>query len=151
MTAPVSLFDVIAYVETKNCPPLMRFEPATYARVASGAWTPLLDKIAQFNQCSQSTARMIYSTSWGAAQLMGFNLYDLGYEQPVVDFAADPIAQAAMFDKFVWTKGISSDVHTLATVPAARRFFARVYNGDTDAYEPLIVQALEHFGIEVTK
>lgn len=148
---PVNLFDVIGYVETKNTPRALRFEPATYARVASGAWTPLLDTIARINQCSQSTARMIYSTSWGAAQLMGFNLYDLGYTLDVVTFANDVIAQAAMFEKFITAKGIAADVNTLATVPAARKFFARVYNGDADAYEPLIVQALEHFGVEVAK
>lgn len=91
---------------------------------------------------------MIYSTSWGAAQMMGFNLYgSLEYKRPVWEFGDDQIAQVAMFELFCKQKGIEFTADALATNPADRSLFARKYNGDTEAYSAMLKMSLHHYGL----
>lgn len=150
---PVSLFDVIAWVESKNNPHAMRFEPAMYQHVTTGG--ALLNgihvAIMKANNCSNGTADMIYSTSFGATQIMGFNLYDSLYGGDVASFMYDTIAQAAAFDSFCARKQIKCTVEDIAGFPLLRAHFAKVYNGNADAYAAQIVYALQHFGIAVTQ
>lgn len=150
----VSLFDVISWVESKNNPHAMRFEPAMYTHLSQGpgAWMQsILDKITAVHSCSHGTAMMIYSTSFGATQIMGFNLYDGLYADDVASFMGDTIAQAAAFDSFCMRKQIKCTVEDIAGFPLLRSHFAKVYNGNADAYAAQIVYALQHFGIAVTQ
>jgi hypothetical protein len=82
---------------------------------------------------------------------MGFNIYDLGYTGDIAGFCSDTIAQAVMFDTFCKAKGLTHSVDDIASLPILRHDFARVYNGDADAYAAQIVYALQHFGVAVTQ
>jgi hypothetical protein len=146
----INLFDIISYVETKNNPHLIRFEPIVYANISKGfnaAQKAILESIQKIHLCSFGTAQMIYSTSWGSTQIMGFNLYGmLEYKEPVWTFGDDPIAQAAMFNLFCEKNQIDYTVNQLESSQALRRTFALKYNGDAVAYTAMIDQALTHFG-----
>ena len=148
---PVNLFDIIAWVESKNNPHAMRFEPGVYNGFTSKRLSDAWHNALAFNDCSEGTADMIYSTSFGATQIMGFNLYDGLYNGDVVKFMDDPIAQAVAFDSFCASKQIKCTVDDIAGFPVLRSHFAKVYNGDADAYAAQIVLALQHFGVKVTE
>lgn len=152
----VSLFDLIAWVETKANHKAIRFEPATYARVAALRSAPVKIIIANIQnacKCSWGTALMIYSTSWGAAQIMGFNLYgpDVNYLASVVDFCDSEVAQKFAFVKMnlqtPHLKGVTSQ--NLADSGASRLAFALAYNGSAN-YADALVEALKHFGFSVS-
>lgn len=155
-TSNVNLFDIIAWVESKNNPHAMRFEPTVYEHVEGGTFISdpadkIIANIKTIHNCSQGTACMIYSTSWGATQVMGFNLYAGLYNGTVVDFMADTIAQIGVFNAFCANKRIVCLPSDLATTPMLRSHFATVYNGDAVAYSAQIVYALLHFGFQVTQ
>lgn len=153
---PVSLFDIIAWVESKNNPHAMRFEPAVFDRIRPAMLTNnIVRRIANANACSFGTAAMIYSCSWGATQIMGFNLYAddaPAHDASVLQFMGDPIMQAAMFNAFIMRGGMACTPDELASQPILRHGFAINYNGPgaPDAYVAQIVLALQHFGIAVT-
>lgn len=149
MTA--KLYDVIARVESGDVNKqqyAMRFEPGVYARPKFVQ--DIIARIAKYNQCSQATAKMIYSTSWGACQMMGFNLYDPAFEytKSVGEFMSSPLDQQATFVRFIRRKGINYDVQSLADMPAMRRQFALTYNGSFE-YAQRIVESLRAFDYEV--
>ena len=153
-----SLFDIIAWVESKNNPHAMRFEPATFDRIRATMLNDgIVRRIAYLNACSFGTAAMIYSTSWGATQIMGFNLYadnlTTAHHMTVVDFMNDSVVQAAVFSDFCAKNGMAATVQDLAQFPVLRLHFAKLYNGPgaPEAYAAQIVYALQHFGIEVTQ
>lgn len=153
---PVSLFDVISWVESKNNPHAMRFEVAMFDKMRQDiapAQHAILDKIgaAHGKALSAWTEGMIYCTSFGATQIMGFNLYDGLYNGDVASFMSDPIAQAVAFDSFCALKQITCSVAEIAGIPILRAHFAKIYNGDADAYSAQIVYALQHFEIAVTQ
>lgn len=148
---PVSLFDVIAWVESKNNPHAMRFEPGVYTGFTSKRTSNAWRNARAFNACSDGTADMIFSTSFGATQIMGFNLYDGLFSGDVVKFMDDPVSQAVAFDAFCAQKQIKCTVDDIAGFPVLRAHFAKIYNGDADAYAAQIVYALRHFGVAVTE
>lgn len=117
---------VIAQIESGDNPQAMRFEPLVYANAAGAA---LGAKIAKIHGCSGRTAEMIYATSWGAYQIMGITLYDLGYAKTVFDFVAAPNDQRAMFDAFCASRGIAFTIDQLRDSEALRLRFATKYNG----------------------
>lgn len=148
-----SLFDVIAWVETKANSKLMRFEPSVYGNISNvrtAAQQEIIARIQSVNLCSWGTALMIYSTSFGATQIMGFNLYApemLTYED-IATYLNDPISQADTFETFVIWQGLDISPNLLASSPAERLMFARKYNG-ADSYADLIAQALTHLNYTV--
>lgn len=162
-----SLFDIIAWVESKNNPHAMRFEPTTFDRIRPNMLTDeTVRKIANIHGCSFGTAAMIYSTSFGATQIMGFNLYGmLNYQfNALVYFMNDATTgatnagvQRSIFEAFV--NKIIPDikwetvVQDMANFPVIRQHFAKLYNGPgaPDAYAAQIVLALQHFGFQVTQ
>jgi len=128
----MDLASVIAQIESGNNPHAMRFEPLVFqspfpARPA--AERSLITKIEAIHGCSLATAEMIYSTSWGAYQIMGMTLYDLGYAKPIMDFMTSPDDQLAMFNTFCTRRGIAFTVDQLRDDSAAREKFASRYNG----------------------
>jgi hypothetical protein len=153
MANPISLFDVIAWVETKGNGKLQRFEPATYAAIVASRDSEQQDIIARIqaaNLCSWNTALVIYSTSYGATQIMGFNLYGSfkPYTKDVVTFLTSESDQIDQFDVFETEKQIDMTIDVLASSPAARVRYAITYNGSV-SYAALISQALQHFGFTV--
>lgn len=148
----VNLTDVIAWVETKDNCKLFRFEPATYAKLSTAqndVQKQILSSIQKANLCSLSTALMIYSTSWGRCQLMGFNLYapQVGCVETIADVLANQThEQDTYFTKLVNWQNLVLTPQQLS-VPAERLFFARKYNG-ADSYADLIKASLTHFNLE---
>jgi hypothetical protein len=146
-----NLFDIVSYVESRSNPLAIRFEPIVYAnisKVQTEAQKAIIQNIIKIHGCSNGTAQMIYSTSWGAIQMMGFNLYgQLGYPKTVHDFQDDSIAQLDMFQKFIGQKEIAFSVSDIATDPNKKRAFATKYNGDADAYSRELDMSLHHYGV----
>ena len=69
------LLEAIAHIESNEWQYAIRFEPATYIRKMAFDKIIIQD-IIKYNKCSKETAFSIYSTSYGAWQLMGFNIYN---------------------------------------------------------------------------
>lgn len=153
----ISLFDVISWVETKQNEKAIRFEPKVFAEKSFLDHTFTASSECHAIQaahpgCSYGTARMIYSTSYGAAQVMGFNLYGrhCGYTKSIVDFMCDAIAQKDVFDKLIASMGLEHiSPAALSLSAATREHFGRVYNGNGMAYASEIVLALKHYGFTI--
>jgi hypothetical protein len=149
------LHDLIAWGETNaNCK-AFRFEPGTYGKISlarTDSQKELIAAIQLHNAISWGSALMVYSTSWGDAQLMGFNLYGpkCSYQKSVIDFLCSLDDQREMFAKFIEGDSVLNvTVDELAALPALRLEFARHYNG-ADEYTHVIEASLRHFGIPFT-
>lgn len=153
----VQLSDVIAWIESRGNPHALRFEPLVFSHLTTGAMTSehasIVNRIVRIHNCSIPTAQVIYSTSYGLYQLMGFNLYAddsvNSTDLDVVSFCASSTEQTRVFNTFVSRKLITYDPATLAFYESSRQTFARVYNGDEQAYSSQIVASLKHFGFQV--
>jgi hypothetical protein len=148
-----SLFDLIRSVESPRAHDVIRFEPLVYKRFENPAYenqhAVIMSKIKRFNQCSDATARMIFSTSWGEAQIMGFNIYDIcKFQSSIYLFLQDILQQQIAFNAFVSYREIRHRPEELADSAEKRARFARIYNGST-AYEIKLLQALRLHGLEV--
>lgn len=153
----ITLFDIISWVETKQNQKALRFEPKVFAA------KPIMDQgfadsfecqaIQKAHPgCSFGTARMIYSTSYGAVQLMGFNLYSrhIGYNKSIVDYLCNAADQRDTFARLIEGMGLSkAGPAALALSASTRLEFARKYNGAT-VYADQIVLALKHYGFAVS-
>jgi hypothetical protein len=153
MTQTIDTADVIAYVESKGDQYAFRFEPGTFATTANPhpAQIEILNRIQKIHSCSTATARVLYSSSFGLYQIMGFNLYadNSGVTGTAFAFMNDPIAQTVFFKAFLNTKGLIVTPQTLAESPQVRTHFGTVYNGNGVAYGAAIAQALRHYGFNV--
>lgn len=149
---PLTINELIRHVESRNRPSAMRFEPAVYQRITTGPLTQaemsILGRIKEQNRCSDGTARMIYSTSWGLYQIMGFNLYTTdGISGPITEYSAASSVQDATFLQFLKRNGLQDFTPgKLAEDAALRLKFSMKYNGAI-AYADALVAALAHFGI----
>lgn len=120
----------------------MRFERKTFNTITDQGTTPVLLAIQKANKCSMDTARMIYSTSWGAYQIMGFNLYGgLGVVDNIIIFLLNRERQDNAFDNFVNSKGINYAVADLKRNSASLDNYALKYNGST-AYAERVSMAI---------
>ena len=164
----IDIFDLIAQVETGASFEAFRFEEDVFARISANrtdAQKVIISAIIEAHggpsKCSWHTALSIYSSSYGAVQIMGFNLYGpvCCFKNSVLDFMRlattnDPTTadscQRVIFSHLL--KAMALDKATpenLATSPALRKAFAVEYNG-SENYAAGIVSALAHFGIPVT-
>lgn len=148
-----TLFDVISWVETKSNSIATRFEPAIYTTLTTGAMTiehkRIVSNIAAIHNCSTGTAQQIYSTSYGAVQIMGFNLYGmLNCPNTFFELLTNVGLQEKFFDDFCFKNMLTQTPTDLAANNASRLIFAMKYNGGP-AYAECISQALEHFGMIV--
>lgn len=145
-----TLFEIIAAVESNGYIGAIRFEPAVYQR-SLDSWDGDLDIVRNANNaCSKSTARMVYSSSFGAIQVMGFNLYvGCGYRSPVAEFLKNIDDQQMVFAKFLTNHNMAHFTpEMLAGNRAAREVFAKKYNGSVDYVKPLII-ALHNAGFRI--
>ncbi len=149
----MELFDLIAWIETKNNPEGIRFEPATYLRLTTGVMTPMhtviCQKIMDIHQCSLHTAQIIFCSSFGAIQLMGFNLYGTcHYDRSIVHFMTNVDDQQNVFNSFL--RAIKLDHYSITDLQSnnsARLDFSMKYNGSIAYREPMM-DALRHFGFD---
>lgn len=152
----LTMAEVVAWIESRNNAGAMRFEPATYNKFAGDvaklnkAVRDILARIQIVNRCSVHTAAMIYSTSWGAFQMMGFNVYADDGAVPISEYLASPRIQAADFVAFLKRSGLQDFTPgKLAKDQSARYKFSTKYNGSI-AYDTALCAALAHFGLTVT-
>lgn len=145
----MTLSDIIAWVETKNQPQQFRFEPDTFARWRNRTGDPILSAARRAHggegRCSWGTAAMICSTSWGAHQIMGFNLYGsaIAYPGTVLEFLSGKGQQAA-FDAFARSLGIHEITREdIVDDRAKRELVARKWNGagNIEDYAALLLKA----------
>lgn len=124
----VTLGDVIRRVESNNDPYALRFEVTVYDRMLRKVPRhPVLFVIQETNKCSSNTAGMIAATSWGAWQLMGFNVYGTGrYTRPIAQFLGSVAEQNLAAGYFLDAIGYSAD-QDFARIDVIN--FARLYNG----------------------
>jgi hypothetical protein len=150
----ISLSELIAWIESRDTTAAIRFEPATYAKFDNAAPNKvvmdILARIKSANRCSDATARMIYSTSFGAHQLMGFNIYADDFPMPIGEYLVSQSAQQARFLAFLKRAGLQDFTpDNLAKNHDSRLKFAIKYNGSI-VYEQAILQALHHFGLPLS-
>jgi hypothetical protein len=123
---------VIAQVESSTRPSAIRFEEAMFDR---GVFQiPIFNAITTANQCSKQTSQMIYCTSWGLFQIMGFNLYSptgIGLALPIQQYWWDAEMQLATFNQFCKMDRVDPATFDF-TSEATLEHFARAYNGPGD-------------------
>jgi len=95
--------DVIKTIESSNNPFAFRFEEQLYFqhRAIKTNLSKVLKRVKMLNQCSNETALMIVSTSWGFFQILGINIYGMcGYDKGIMDFLHSQDDQELVFKKF---------------------------------------------------
>lgn len=121
----------------------LRFERKTFNSITDRGTTPVLIAIARINKCSIDTARVIYSTSFGAYQIMGFNLYNgLGLTVDISTYLWDEKTQDNMYDKFVTQNDISYSVSDLKSNNEKLMRYAIRYNGSS-VYADRVLKAIK--------
>lgn len=158
MTEPQAptLFDVIAWIESRDNKNALRFEPSVFdglGKSQSISERAILDAIAAANACSFETACVLYSMSFGAVQIMAFNLYGpiCQYRKSVIEYCNSLTDQQNAFMGLVASMKIGYTPQDLGQSAQARQTFAKRYNGDSAAYAPLIIASLDHFNLPVKK
>lgn len=156
LTAPITVPDIIAHIESSGDPYAYRFEPTVYKNLSTGALTPahleIVQNIMAVHKCSQSSAMVIYSSSYGLYQIMGFNLYDANNLNCSLQFGCFMNStdwQSTFFARLLTRMGLTYSVDDLANNPNLRMHFAVTYNGSS-VYEDAIVAALQYYNIPVT-
>jgi hypothetical protein len=149
----VTLAAVVRRVESADGRALVRFEPACYQALQQGRGglyalrpTEILEHIASANLCSPDTARMIFATSWGLYQDMGFELYgELCVSPDVVPSIAQWLGDAGLQDRMFAKWCSSHGFHAEVPLPDDPHLqaFARLYNGagQVDSYVALMKKA----------
>lgn len=141
----VTLGDVIKRVESDNNPYALRFEVTVYDRMLRKVPRhPVLFVIKDANKCSDRTAGMIAATSWGAWQLMGFNVYGSGkYTRSIGEFLGSVAEQNLAAGYFLDGIGYSAS-QDFAKIDVVN--FARLYNGpgNISAYSDKLLRAAYH-------
>lgn len=114
----------------------IRYEPGIFASLAQAkSNAPLIQKIAGINACDIETAKIIFSSSFGFWQEMGFNIYSLGYDLPILQFWQSQTDQRAIYDAFIKKRSINFSWSEMLADQAKMEEFARVYNGPADISE----------------
>jgi hypothetical protein len=128
----VPLRRIVSRVESGDNFFALRFEPKVYARFTEAERkSSTLAFIAKVNRCSIETAMMIFSTSWGAYQIMGSNLYQVcSLKIEIGMFMSIRSQQLDAFDIFVQGHIADYDPETATWKSAAALLeFAAFYNG----------------------
>lgn len=126
----VSLAEVVSQIESSNFQGAMRFEPQVFARDIIPL--AILSHIANINMCDMQTAKVIYSTSWGLYQIMGFNMYNINspaYIYTIFSFFTNPDLQLKTFNWFLATNHIEYTIPQLLGDYQLLNDFALKYNG----------------------
>lgn len=144
--ADSALMRIEAMVESSNNQWATRFEPTVYQRITNQGYTPLLTTIQKVNGCSGGTARQIYSTSYGKYQMMGFNLYGLGWQKTTGEFMADTDSQDLFFALFLQDNKINFTWAQMKADQALLDTFSIHYNGST-AYSARVQQVAKELGL----
>jgi hypothetical protein len=138
-----STLSIIQRIESSGGPLdnfALRFEPRVYSGAKDGN---TLTRISARNHCTFETARVLYSMSFGAFQMMGFNLYGfLNIQIPIGEYLSRTTIQDQTFAEFCFKKHIAYTGVELRYDSQKRSHFADVYNGNAEKYSLAISQAI---------
>lgn len=154
MANSIGKFELIAQVESAMDFHALRFEPGKYASLTNGpmlkAHADIVYRIQSIHKCSLGTAQMIYCTSFGAVQIMGFNLYGkLDCSRESIDYLNTPDLQRSMFNSFLQSVDLDHySLDDMLTDVHVRKDFAIKYNGSI-AYAYAIERAAKELGLTV--
>jgi hypothetical protein len=123
-----SLSQLIAEVESADNQYAMRNEPAHKPA------DEFVSQARTYNACSLDTAHMICATSWGKYQMMGDNLYWLGYKGSVGAFLCNPETQLNFFNLYIAKRKIDYKLMEMLADNTKLLHFATLYNGNGSAY-----------------
>lgn len=148
-----NIYELLREVETGNKPRAIRFESAKFisgkfkAEIVR-AIDAIHDKANGTN--SLATAQMMYCTSFGATQIMGFNLWGAcGYGGTMFDYLGDEATQERMTLRFLETANLLQySPLALSRNKDSRLKFAKAYNGSID-YAYRLEKALQDAGFKV--
>lgn len=120
--------------ESDNNKWAVRFERKVFNRITNQQFLGQeLRNIISAHHCSADTARVIYSTSFGATQIMGFNLYGfIGYKGTIGEYLADDSMQDFATESFLVHNKINFTLSEIKLDPKKRDQFALAYNGSLD-------------------
>jgi hypothetical protein len=94
--------------------------------------------MATMANCSLPTAAVLCSCSFGAYQIMGDGLIDLGLGVSPLAYVNSPTMQDLFFNVFITKNNINYSLDDLRANPEHITAFARRYNGDVAAYSAKI-------------
>ncbi len=150
MSDSVTLFDIIAWIESRGNFWAIRFEPHIFQtwNIDADNLDDARDRCREAHNCTHETAHVIMSCSFGATQVMGFNLYSeqVGYTKSIGEFFGSRDDQQAVFYSFLNWKNLNVAPSDLLNADT-RNNFAKVYNGSIENYAPLILESLTRHGI----
>lgn len=137
-----TLSELIKAAESGGHRHAIRFEPGFAKYITESS----VDRaIAGAAPCtlSRATARNLLQTSFGFYQIMGENIYALGYRGNILDWINSDEAQFATFVKYCLSRGISFSLQEILNDPNKRAIFAKKYNGDAVAYSAHLLATYE--------
>lgn len=148
---------IVSQVESAGFAGALRFEPSVYGTIKGltndsnppTKGTELVQVVARVNRCTIETAEVLYSTSFGLYQLMGYNLYRLGLHMPVSEFLSGThgrMLQDALFAIFLSDRNINFKWNEMASDPDKLNRFAEHYNGSLAYGGRMKAIAREHYG-----
>lgn len=129
----VDLAAVVRQVETGDNPRRRRFEPGVYAwEMDIYNREGIVKNIAAINLCSLATAHVMFSESYGAYQMMGFNLW--GWPTPLIKvdelaFRTDRDLQDRAFLDFITEHRINYQLEEMLGDNSKLAHFVTVWNG----------------------
>lgn len=123
-----TISELIALVETGNNLHALRFEPD---------YQPKPEHIGLVQKrwgcyVSYSTARVVLASSWGKYQIMGFNIYDMGFQHNIAEFWNDSDIQDYYFSLFLRGNDINYTLEAVTSNELVRNRFALKYNGSLE-------------------
>lgn len=122
-TKPQNVTELVALIESSRNQYAIRFEPSFAV-----AYTKSI-LIEKYNLVTHSTANVIGKTSWGMFQIMGVNIYHLGYQKQIGEFLCSLEDQMGIFKKYLEVNGIDFTLDELRESQEKREKFAKRYNG----------------------
>lgn len=126
-----TLSDFIAQVETNDQMHAIRFEPG-FAKYVTEASIRACISYASPSVMSRATAMVLLQTSWGRHQIMGENLYALGFKGRLFDYLRDIIWQEFFFSEYCKSRKIDYSLEEVLRNLNCRERFAIKYNGSRD-------------------
>ena len=144
---------VIRYVESGNFKYALRFEEKLYNSLKSTVKkeNQVIKKIKDIHYCSEDTARVIASTSWGYYQILGLNIYSLcGYNDLIFKFIEDDNKQEEAFYRFCELKKISllkteRDLHNLTIVAIQIETSAKSSGDYVKTFQDYVVSNIDKY------
>lgn len=131
-----NILQALAKIESNDWPEAIRFEPLVYAKRDSHA-QHIIDAIVKANRCTRHTAAVIYSSSYGCWQLMGFNLY-ASWNAPHVSvgfFMSSRENQRNAIRRFMERNGLDGFTQAQLLTKEGSEAFAKKYNGPGNVIE----------------